>query len=125
ETKKEANEAAVNVIQSSSSELDSKRDSLSNGYSFLTSVTNLGSGAVEMVDSLLTTYELALDFNATETTYRIIVGDTIADITLNYSLAEEISVEGRVNLILESLDVTENSFDSLTLTDEDIYIFYY
>ena len=121
----ETNQSAVNTAQSASSALSSKRDSLDDGYSFLTSVTNLNNGAADEVDSLLTAYPLILDFNTDAVAYRIVVGDTTADIALSYSLLEEIDIEGRVSLVLDTLEVTENNFDSLTLTDEGIYIFYY
>ena len=125
ESNQSTNQTALTAARSQSSEFSSRRDSLDDGFSFLRSVTNLAAGGVDQVDSLLTDYTLPLDFNITEVTYRIVVGDTTADIKLSYSLVEEIDIEGRVSLFLDTLEVKENTFDSLTLTDEGIYIFYY
>ena len=119
------NNTELGTLQTSNSTFTSQKDSLEDGYSTLISITNLQTGFTEEIDSLLTSYPLPLDFNTEEASYRIIVGGETADITLNYSFSENISIEGRISLSLDTLAVTQNGFDSLTLTDETLYIFHY
>lgn len=122
---KEQNELAITSLQSENTTFNAKRDSLNQGYSILNSITNLLTGETLVLDTLLTTFSLPLDFNTNEAKYSISVADQINEITLSYLLEEEISLEGKVRLIVTDLMVIESEFSSLTITDEDIYIFHY
>lgn len=122
---KEINEELLSTQQSQNTTFSNKRDSLNQGYSTLKSVTNLITGESVELDTLLTTYKLPLDFNNTEAMYLISVDDEMNQITLTYKLEEVISIDGKITLIVKDLMVTQNEFNTLTVDDEEIYIFHF
>lgn len=124
-TAKTQDETTVSSLESQNTTFNNKRDSLNQGYSTLKSVTNILTGETVVLDTLLTTYRLPLDFKTSEAQYLIEVNDKMNQITLSYTLDEVISIDGKVTVVANDLTVTQNDFNSLTINDEDLYIFHF
>ncbi len=116
-------------IRAENTLLGNKRDSLNNGFSFLNQITNLDNNQVDVLDTLITDYQLPLPFNEQNVNYEISITGSQFRFNAAYFLKESIDVNGVVSLSVEevsiSLPMDEITFDSTSIEDENFIIFYY
>jgi len=118
---------SVAGIRTVNSLVTGKRDSLNAGFSRLDEITNLVTNRSDFLDTLITNYNLPLPFNESSALYEVFINNAPFRFMVSYTLVESINIEGRVRFNIEEISFPEDShtFDSLTLSNEEIYIFHY